>query len=118
MTTTIGSWAASHQPEAVNRFAREIARGGRHTEPSILFHQANHSDGRETIADGHHRAMARHFKLGKPVLAYVGTVPARWMKQAGRRISSQLHRAMTRRTSDGREVRADPGHCEASRPIR
>ena len=87
----IGSWAASHQPGAVNRFAREIARGGRHTEPSILFHQANHPDGRETIADGHHRAMARHFKLRRPVLAYVGTVPARWMKQALETHSSQLH---------------------------
>jgi hypothetical protein len=35
--------------------------------------------------------MARHFKLGKPVLAYVGTVPARWMKQALETHSSQLH---------------------------
>ena len=87
----IDSWAASHQPEAVSRFAREIAKGGAHTNPSILFHQANHSDGREVIADGHHRAMARHFKLGKPVLAYVGTVPARWMKQALETHSSQLH---------------------------
>jgi 8-oxo-dGTP pyrophosphatase MutT (NUDIX family) len=87
----IDSWAASHQPEAVSRFAREIARGGAHTNPSILFHQASHSDGREKIADGHHRAMARHFKLGKPVLAYVGTVPARWMKQARETHSSQLH---------------------------
>jgi hypothetical protein len=87
----IDSWAASHQPEAINRFAREITRGGAHTNPSILFHQANHSDGRETIADGHHRAMARHFKLNKPVLAYVGTVPTRWMKQARETHSSQLH---------------------------
>jgi hypothetical protein len=87
----IGSWAASRQPEAVNRFAREIARGGAHTNPSVMFHQANHSDGREVIADGHHRAMARHFKLNKPVLAYVGTVPARWMQQARETHSSQLH---------------------------
>jgi 8-oxo-dGTP pyrophosphatase MutT (NUDIX family) len=87
----ISSWAASHQPEAVARFAREIDRGGAHTNPSVLFHQANHPDGREVIADGHHRAMARHFKLGKPVLAYVGTVPARWMKQALEMHSSQLH---------------------------
>jgi 8-oxo-dGTP pyrophosphatase MutT (NUDIX family) len=87
----IDKWAASHQPEAVSRFAKEIAKGGKHTNPSILFHQANHSDGREIIADGHHRAMARHFKLGKPVLAYVGTVPARWMKQALETHSSQLH---------------------------
>ena len=87
----IDSWAASHQPEAVQRFAKEIARGGRHTEPSILVHQANHSDGREKIIDGHHRAMARHLKLGKPVLAYVGTVPQRWMAQALETHSSQLH---------------------------
>ena len=87
----IDSWAASHQPEAVQRFAKEIARGGKHTEPSILVHQANHPDGREVVIDGHHRAMARHFKLGKPVLAYVGTVPARWMPQALQTHSSQLH---------------------------
>jgi hypothetical protein len=87
----IGSWAASHQPGAVQQFAKDIARGGAHTSPSVLFHQANHSDGREKIADGHHRAMARHFKLGKPVLAYVGTVPQRWMAQALETHSSQLH---------------------------
>jgi hypothetical protein len=87
----IGSWAAAHQEDAVDRFAAEIARGGRHTEPSILVHQANHPDGREKIIDGHHRALARHFKLGKPVLAYVGTVPARWMQQAMETHSSQLH---------------------------
>jgi hypothetical protein len=94
----IGSWAASHQEDAVNRFAREIAKGGKHTEPSILVHQANHSDGREKIIDGHHRALARVFKLGKPVLAYVGTVPARWMPQALETHSSQLHQG------------ADPGN--------
>ena len=87
----IGSWAACHQEKAVDRFAREIARGGKHTEPSILIHQANHSDGREKIVDGHHRALARHFKLGKPVLAYVGTVPPRWMQQALETHSSQFH---------------------------
>ena len=87
----IESWAAAHQEEAVDRFAREIARGGKHTEPSILVHQANSSDGREKVVDGHHRALARHFKLGKPVLAYVGTVPAKWMRQALETHSSQFH---------------------------
>jgi hypothetical protein len=87
----IGSWAAAHQEAAVDRFAAEIARGGKHTEPSILAHQANGSDGREVVIDGHHRALARHFKLGKPVLAYVGTVPARWMPQALQMHSSQFH---------------------------
>ena len=47
--------------------------------------------GREKVVDGHHRAMARHFKLDRPVLAYVGTVPARWMQQALETHSSQLH---------------------------
>ena len=87
----IGSWAAAHQEKAVDRFAAEIARGGKHTEPSILVHAANSSDGREKVVDGHHRALARHFKLGKPVLAYVGTVPARWMKQALETHSAQFH---------------------------
>jgi hypothetical protein len=101
----IDSWAASHQPEAVQRFAKEIARGGKHTNPSVVFHQANHSDGREVIADGHHRAMARHFKLGKPVLAYVGTVPARWMQQARETHSSQLHQG------------SDPQNKSAQTPV-
>jgi hypothetical protein len=101
----IGSWAASHQEDAVNRFAREIAKGGKHTEPSILVHQANHSDGREKIIDGHHRALARHFKLAKPVLAYVGTVPARWMPQALETHSSQLHQG------------ADPANKSAETPV-
>jgi 8-oxo-dGTP pyrophosphatase MutT (NUDIX family)/2'-5' RNA ligase len=87
----ISEWAASHEPEAVNRFADEIARGGAHTDPSVVFHEANHPDSREVIGDGHHRAMARHFKLGRPVLAYVGTVPARWMQQAREMHSAQVH---------------------------
>jgi 8-oxo-dGTP pyrophosphatase MutT (NUDIX family) len=86
----MGKWAAGHEPGAVDRFAREIARGGAHTNPSVVFHQANHPDGREIIGDGHHRAMARHFRLGRPVLAYVGTVPARWMPQALEMHSSQI----------------------------
>jgi hypothetical protein len=101
----IDSWAASHQPEAVQRFAKEIARGGKHTEPSILVHRANHPDGREIVIDGHHRAMARHFKLGKPVLAYVGTVPRYWMKQALETHSSQLHSG------------ADPQNKSAQTPV-
>jgi len=87
----IDSWAASHQPEAVARFAKEIAKGGAHTDPSILVQRADHPDGRAIVIDGHHRAMARHFKLNKPVLAYVGTVPERWMQQALETHSSQIH---------------------------
>jgi len=101
----IDTWAAAHQEEAVDRFAAEIARGGRHTEPSILVHQANHPDGREKVVDGHHRALARHFKLGKPVLAYVGTVPGRWMQQALETHSSQLHQG------------ADPANKSAQTPV-
>jgi len=88
---SIDTWAASHQPDTVARFAREIAKGGAHTNPSVLVQRADHPDGRAIIIDGHHRAMARHFKLNKPVLAYVGTVPARYMDQALETHSSQVH---------------------------
>ena len=101
----IDSWAAAHQEEAVDRFAAEIARGGKHTEPSILIHQANSPDGREKVVDGHHRALARHFKLGKPVLAYVGTVPQRWMQQALETHSSQFHSG------------SDPANKSAQTPV-
>ena len=57
----------------MNRFAKDIAWGGKHTEPSILIHQANGSDGRESRRRPP-PGPGRHFKLGKPVLAYVGTV--------------------------------------------
>lgn len=123
----LDSWAAAGQPGAVQRFAKEIARGGQHTEPSILAHQANHPDGREIIIDGHHRAMARHFKLGKPVLAYVGTVPQRWMAQALQTHSSQVHSgsdpankgdAETLREYWTHEAHGGPTHFEFANEIR
>lgn len=84
----IGSWASSHQPEAVSRFAREIKAGTGHLNPSILV-QREGSD-QAVIVDGHHRALARR-KLGIPVLAYIGTVHGKDLEAALETHSSQFH---------------------------
>lgn len=81
-------WAASHQPEAVSRFAKAISAGTGHTNPSILV-QHPHTN-RAFIVDGHHRALARR-KLGKPVLAYVGNIDPRDREAAEQTHSFQQH---------------------------
>ena len=81
-------WAASHQPDAVNRFARGIASGEGNTAPSVLVQEPNSN--RAFIVDGHHRALARR-KLGKPVLAYVGNIDPRDRQAARETHSSQVH---------------------------
>ena len=84
------SWAASHEPKAVARFAREISAGAAHLEPSILVHVPD--EDRLDLVDGHHRAAARHYKLHKPVLAYVGFLHGKKDAQAALEThSSQLH---------------------------
>lgn len=85
----IDKWAASHQPDAVNRFARGITSGKGNTAPSVLVQEPNGN--RAFIVDGHHRAMARHFKLGKPVLAYVGNIDPKDREAAEQTHSSQVH---------------------------
>ena len=65
------SWAASHQPDAVRRFAKDIKRGTGHTHPVILVQHPGSQ--KAVIIDGHHRTLA-YRKLGRPVKAYVGMV--------------------------------------------
>src|ERR1700722_3858221 len=60
----IKSWAASHEPAAVSRFARDIKAGTGNVNPSILI--ADDDTTENIVIDGHHRALARH-KLGQPV---------------------------------------------------
>jgi 8-oxo-dGTP pyrophosphatase MutT (NUDIX family) len=84
----IGSWAASHQPDAVNRFARAISSGNGNTAPSVLVQEPGKN--KAFIVDGHHRALARR-KLGKPVLAYVGNINPRDREAAEQTHSSQFH---------------------------
>ena len=84
----IDGWAASHQPDAVNRFARAIASGNGHTNPAILVQEPGTN--RALIVDGHHRALARR-KLGMPVLAYVGNIDPRDREAAEQTHSSQVH---------------------------
>ena len=83
------SWAASHQPDAVNRFAREIKSGAGNTAPSVLVQEPETN--KAFIVDGHHRACARHYKLNQPVLAYVGNIDPKDRKAATETHSSQIH---------------------------
>lgn len=83
----IGSWAASHEPGAVARDAREI-RAGDEGKPGVLIRRPGAK--RLDIIDGHHHALARR-KLGHPVLAYVGDVRAEDVPAALETHSSQVH---------------------------
>ena len=47
------SWAASHQPEAVNRFVRQIKGGIGQTHPAILVQSPGNP--KAILVDGHHR---------------------------------------------------------------
>ena len=102
MTDDEDSWAASHQPDAVNRFARGIASGDGNTAPSVLVQEPNSN--RAFIVDGHHRALARR-KLGKPVLAYVGNIDPRDRQAAMETHSSQTHQG------------SDPANKSAETPV-
>jgi hypothetical protein len=84
----IEGWAASHQPDAVNRFAKDIKAGTGHTNPSVLIQDNNTP--KAIIIDGHHRALAHH-KLGQPVLAYLGQIDARDRQAAEETHSKQVH---------------------------
>jgi 8-oxo-dGTP pyrophosphatase MutT (NUDIX family) len=64
-------WAASHQPNAVNQFAKNIKAGEGHTHPVVMVQQPH--DQKLNVIDGHHRTLA-YRKLGQKVKAYVGFV--------------------------------------------
>jgi hypothetical protein len=80
-------WAAAHQPAKVRQFTRDI-KAGRQTNPSILFQPPG--DGKTIVADGHHRAVARH-EMGQDILAYVGAIRAADREAAEQTHSSQFH---------------------------
>lgn len=82
------SWAASHQPDRVGEFVRNIRAHGGHTAPSVLVQEPGSN--RAFIVDGHHRALARR-KLGQKVLAYVGNIEPRDRKAALETHSHQIH---------------------------
>ena len=99
-------WAAAHEPAKVRQFARDIKAGTAHQPVDPVPRQPG--DGKDIVADGHHRAVARHGKLGKPVLAYVGNVP-RGGPAGGREThSSQFHRGATPRTNRRRRPSSAP----------
>jgi len=66
------SWAASHEPEHVDRFARKI-EAGEHVNPVVLVLDEGGTEDRPDFidVDGHHRALA-YRKLKRPIRAWVG----------------------------------------------
>jgi 8-oxo-dGTP pyrophosphatase MutT (NUDIX family) len=84
----VEGWAASHQLDQVNRFARDIKAGTGHTNPSVCI-QDNDSQ-KAIIIDGHHRALA-HKKLNQPVLAYLGMIDPADRKAAEETHGRQVH---------------------------
>lgn len=66
----VDSWAASHQPERVQRFTDKL-NDGEKLNPIVVVSTAGGS--KLSIVDGHHRALAYH-AAGKTPVAYVGTV--------------------------------------------
>jgi hypothetical protein len=66
------SWAASHEPGAVKRFAARIKAGTGHTHPVVMVQEPGES--KADVVDGHHRTLA-YASLGRKVKAYVGFTP-------------------------------------------
>lgn len=62
-------WAASHQPDAVSRFADGIKQNVAYTHPVIMVVKPGKH--RAVVIDGHHRTLA-YRSLERPVKAYVG----------------------------------------------
>ena len=87
-TSSVDSWAASRQPDAVNRFAADIKANRGHTNPSILIQDKDVP--KAVIVDGHHRALARR-KLDQPILAYLGNIDPRDRQAAEETHSKQQH---------------------------
>jgi hypothetical protein len=67
----VGSWAASHEPDRVKHFAKQIKKGKGHTHPVVAVQEPG--ENKVKVIDGHHRTLAYH-TLGKPVRAYIGFV--------------------------------------------
>ena len=90
---TPSKWQAGHEPAKVERFKRKIAARqakGKPVKPVVLADRPDTAKGTHLyVVDGHHRALAFR-ELGRPVLAYVGQVPAGDVKAAQETHSSQL----------------------------
>lgn len=65
------SWAASHEPDRVKHFVKEIKAGEGHMHPVVMVQEPG--DDKAKVIDGHHRTLA-YKAMNKPVLAYVGFV--------------------------------------------
>jgi 8-oxo-dGTP pyrophosphatase MutT (NUDIX family) len=81
-------WAASHQPQKVADFVRQIKEHAGHVAPSVLVQEPGKM--KAFIVDGHHRALARE-KLGQKVLAYLGNIDPRDREAAEQTHNFQIH---------------------------
>ena len=70
-TDDIDSWSASHDPEHVERFVKQLKKGKK-LKPAISIRQTE-GDSRVKIVDGHHRYLACK-EAGKPFVTYLGFV--------------------------------------------
>ena len=67
----VDSWSATHEPDRVKHFAKEIKKDRSHLHPVIAVQEPG--DSRVKVIDGHHRTLA-YRSLDKSVTAYVGFV--------------------------------------------
>lgn len=104
---SVDTWASSHEPGAVDRFARSIAAGTGNLNPSILVQRPD--DDKCDVIDGHHRALARR-KLEKPVLAYIGFVHKTDMQTALETHSSQFHHGADPKNKSAETPRVSTQH--------
>ena len=81
-------WAASHQPEKVQEFEKQMKAHDGHVAPSILVQEPNSQ--KAFIVDGHHRALA-HENLKQRVLAYIGNIEPKDRMAAEETHSHQIH---------------------------
>ena len=65
------SWAASHEPDKVAKFAK-ILKKGKRLKPGVSVQQTE-GDTRVKVVDGHHRALASK-QAGVPFVTYLGFV--------------------------------------------
>jgi ParB-like nuclease family protein len=81
-------WAASHQPEKVQEFEKQMKAHNGRVAPSILVQEPNSQ--KAFIVDGHHRALA-HENLKQKILAYLGNIDPKDRMAAEETHSKQIH---------------------------
>lgn len=82
------TWRASHEPDDVKHYARQIKHDPNQVAPVIMIQAEGES--KADVIDGHHRVLA-YRKRGLPVKGYVGFIGRKDAKAALETHSSQTH---------------------------